>query len=291
MTAPQAAFSAGTLTDHQFDLLCDIAQSEAGLMISPTKRQMIESRLSRHMRSLNCVDIDAYLKDVVDDTGGMIKNELISVLTTNVSSFFREAHHFDLFERALMPKLLQRARSGGKVRIWSAGCSSGQEPYSLAMLLLSKIPDIQTLDVKILGTDIDLKILARARTATYSQDEINTLPDARRKKFTRTSNADSPSFEVARQVRDLVTIRPLNLLRSWPMAGQFDAIFCRNVLIYFDLHTQVSLWPRFHTALEDDGYLFLGHSERIQDCETFGFTPAGVTTYRKTHRSGDPSNS
>lgn len=251
-------------------------------MVSEAKRQMIESRISRHMRNLCRSDFDGYLKDLASDTSGTIKNDLISVLTTNVSSFFRESHHFEIFERDLLPGLLKKARSNGNIRIWSAGCSSGQEPYSLAMMLLDKIPDIQSFDVKILGTDIDLKILNRARAALYSKEEATSLPEDLRKKFMRTPIDGGTSFEVGSAAKNLVTIRPLNLLREWPMSRKFDAIFCRNVLIYFDLKTQKSLWPRFHAALEDEGHLFLGHSERIQKCATHGFKAAGVTTYQKT---------
>lgn len=291
MTSQQTSIAAGNLTDRQFSLLCEIAQTEAGLMVSQSKRQMIESRLSRHMRNLQHSDIETYLKDVVSDTGGALKNDLISVLTTNVSSFFRENHHFEIFERELLPAFLDKARSNGKMRIWSAGCSSGQEPYSIAMMLLKSVPDLHSMDVKILATDIDLQILGRARTARYSETEANTLPELERKTFLHPSTDDPGSYELDPIVKKLVSIKPLNLLRQWPMSKPFDAIFCRNVLIYFDHQTQISLWPRFHTALKDDGLLFIGHSERIQDCETFGFKPAGVTTYQKSHHAGGSYNS
>jgi len=285
------ARAAGDLTDRQFNLLCEIAQTEAGLMISNSKRQMIQSRLTRHLRDLHCTDIDEYLNNVLSDLVGSIKNDLISVLTTNVSKFFRENHHFETFERDLLPNMLKKARAGGKVRIWSAGCSSGQEPYSIAMTLLNKVPDLSSLDIKVLGTDIDRKIIGRARKAKYSEDEANTLTYSDRNAFLeRLGDADN-AYRVSNQVRELVAIRPLNLLRDWPMKGAFDAIFCRNVLIYFDIETQTSLWPRFHAALHNDGYLFLGHSERIQKSETFGFYPCGVTTYHKNHQTSGQRSS
>ncbi|MBT8458309.1 MAG: protein-glutamate O-methyltransferase [Boseongicola sp.] len=291
MGSQEANFFAGSLSDRQFSLLRDIAQSEAGIMVSDSKRQMIESRLSRHMRGLKRTDIDIYLKEVVADTDGVVKNDLISVLTTNVSSFFRENHHFEIFENDLFPKLLNKARSNGKIRIWSAGCSSGQEPYSIAMMLLEKVSDIHAMDVKILATDIDHRILARARAGKYSSSEADTLAKDHRQKFLRRSEEDCNSFEITDAVKSLVSIRPLNLLRPWPMSRKFDAIFCRNVLIYFDLQTQVSLWPRFYDTLEDDGYLFLGHSERIQESETYGFKPVGVTTYQKSNHQPGGSRS
>ncbi len=277
------------LSDQQFKELSTIAFAEAGLMISDSKRQMIQSRLTRHLREICCDSLDDYFESIKKDSNRTIKNELISVLTTNVSSFFRERHHFDTFEKKLLPGLLERARSGSKVRIWSAGCSSGQEPYSLAMVLLSRVPDIHTLDIKILGTDIDLKILNRACDATYSNEETSSLPNDMRSKFMVAASQPEQGATVAKSARDLVTLRPLNLLRPWPMKQKFDAIFCRNVLIYFDNPTQKDLWPRFHDALARDGVLFLGHSERIQSPEAMGFVASGVTTYRKTIPSSSPA--
>ena len=286
MTMAQTTSPAAELTDQQFALLCDIAKGEAGLMISSSKRQMIQSRLARHLRKLRRTDIETYLQDIAADKTGSLTSGLISVLTTNVSSFFREKHHFEIFERDLLPGMLAKARAGGKVRIWSAGCSSGQEPYSIAMMLLKRVPDIASLDVKVLGTDIDHEIIARARSALYSDDEAGTLPDADRKMFMEISSESTPRNKVVGRATDLVSIRPLNLFQKWPMKHQFDAVFCRNVLIYFDAATQQSLWPRFGAALHDDGYLFLGHSERIQDSEKFGFFPCGVTTYHKNRQHG-----
>lgn len=281
MTTTQMAPNMPELTQRQFDLLCDIAKTQAGLMISSSKRQMIQSRLTRHLRELRRTDLDAFLKDTLAEKTGPLTDGLISVLTTNVSSFFRERHHFESLERDLLPKMLKKARAGGKVRIWSAGCSSGQEPYSIAIILLKRVPDIATLDFKILGTDIDQKIIARARTALYSDSEANTLPDADRKLFLETSGNATHGNKIISRATDMVSIRPLNLLQDWPMKRRFDAIFCRNVLIYFDAATQKTLWPRFHAVLDESGYLFLGHSERIQDSESFGFFPCGVTTYKK----------
>jgi len=282
----QATSPAPDLTDHQFALLCDIAKTEAGLMISSSKRQMIQSRLARHLRKLRRSDIDVYLKDIESDKTGSLTGGLISVLTTNVSSFFREKHHFEIFERELLPNMIVKARSGGKVRIWSAGCSSGQEPYSIAMMLIKRVPDIASLDFKILGTDIDHEIIARAREGLYSDDEANTLPDVDRKMFMERSPQSPRGNKIVTRASGLVSIRPLNLLQKWPMKQQFDAIFCRNVLIYFDAETQQSLWPRFCAALHDDGYLFLGHSERIQNSKSYGFSPCGVTTYHKNRQHG-----
>ena len=271
-----------TLSDAQFAELSKFAFSEAGLIISESKRQMIQSRLIRHMREINCENLNTYIGAVKSDRSGKTSNDLISVLTTNVSSFFREKHHFDILEEKLLPRILKKARQGEKVRIWSAGCSSGQEPYSLAMLLLSKVPDIESLNMKILATDIDQRILDKARRAVYSNDEIGSVPAGLRKRYVEKSPSDTDQYLVSNTVKNLVTLRPLNLLREWPMKRRFDAIFCRNVLIYFDGQTQNSLWPRFNAALDPQGYLFLGHSERIQNAEKIGFTPTGVTTYQKT---------
>ena len=275
-TRPGAAIS-----DAQFKTLSEIAFSEAGLMISDSKRQMIQSRITRHLRDIRCDDLEHYLREIQSDKDGNLTRDLISVLTTNVSSFFRERHHFDMLRDDVLPGLVKRARSGHKIRIWSAGCSSGQEPYSIAMLLLNCLPDIQNLDFKILGTDIDRKILDRAHRASYSPDEMVSLPSDMSRKYLISTQDPKAPYEISGVVRNMVTLRPLNLLRPWPMKSTFDAIFCRNVLIYFDAETQNDLWPRFHAALGERGTLFLGHSERIQSPEKVGFSPCGVTTYTK----------
>lgn len=248
-------------------------------MIPESKRMMVQSRMARHLRQINFSSASEYLDLLEGPKGADERQHLISVLTTNVSSFFREIHHFDFFADAVLPGLITKAKSGGPIRIWSAGCSSGQEPYSIAMQVLSLWSEAKSYDLKILATDIDRKIVARARTGQFSASELGSLP----KSYSRWIVPDRKSnmAQVHGEIRSLVSFKELNLLSDWPMRGKFDAIFCRNVVIYFDHDTQRQLWPRFRNALTDGGHLFLGHSERLGHEEAEFFESCSVTTYRK----------
>lgn len=273
------------MSESAFAAISDLAKAEAGLILPPGKATMVQSRLRKRLKLVGLSDLDAYSRFVCSDEGVAERRFMISALTTNVSHFFREAHHFTILTKEALPPLIERARSGARVRIWSAGCSSGQEPYSIAMSLLNAAPDIGQRDVLILGSDIDPNILAVAEKARYSAQQIAGIPpDYHSTYLTRCAEPDT--FEIAPPVRRLVRFRELNLLGPWPMKGHFDVIFCRNVVIYFDLPTQSSLWPRFRQALAPDGWFFLGHSERISDSAEGLFSSAGQTAYRPASSAG-----
>ncbi|MDJ1007083.1 MAG: protein-glutamate O-methyltransferase CheR [Paracoccaceae bacterium] len=270
--------------DDQWDMpqdvftgLAALAHSEAGLLIPASKRALVQSRVARRLRALGLTSFRDYLGVVQSEDGADERRNMVSVLTTNVSSFFREKHHFDTLA-AMAPELAAKARAGGRVRIWSAGCSSGQEAYSVAMTLLDADPDIGKRDARILASDIDPAILEIARRAEFDATQAAGVPTALQTRYFEQAEGDVQ--RVAAPVRALVTFRELNLLQPWPMKGRFDAIFCRNVVIYFDEATQLALWPRFRALLADGGLLFVGHSERVPEPDRFGFEPAGVTTYR-----------
>jgi chemotaxis protein methyltransferase CheR len=210
--------------------------------------------------------------------------ELISLLTTNVTSFFREAHHFRALRSEILPGLVARARRGERIRLWSAGCSTGQEPVSIAIELLDLCPEAPRLDVRILATDIDRHVLDEARSGVYSAAQMTGIaaPTLQRH-FEATGDAAAPEgFRTVAAIRDLISFRPLNLIRTWPMQGPYQVIFCRNVLIYFGPETQRTLFAGFARLLERDGHLFLGHSERVERPSDLGLEPAGTTTYRRT---------
>lgn len=264
-----------------FRRIAEIALEEAGLSIPDGKIALVQSRLSRRMRAIGIAAFDQYVALVSRPENREERRELVSVLTTNVSSFFRERHHFDVFAASVLPPLADRlTRRGGPVRIWSAGCSSGQEPYSIAMECLRAIPDAAERDLLILATDIDPAILKRAAAGRYSETEMAGVPQADRDRFFL-RDRDDAQFTVSDALRRLIRFRELNLHGAWPMRGRFDAIFCRNVVIYFDEAHQARLWPRFHASLMPGGLLFLGHSERIHPLEGSGFSGVGVTAYRK----------
>ena len=266
------------LSRAQFARVAAIARAEAGLCLTEGKRPMISSRLARRLKETGHGDFASYLAFL--ETGGAQdeRRKLVTALTTNVSHFFREAHHFGILETEVLPPLIERARAGGRVRIWSAGCSTGQEPFSIAMIVLSAFPDAGRHDIRILASDIDEAVLDTARRGTYAERLLQDVGDALRRRFF-TSEGDD--FTVRDSLRGLVTFRRLNLIGAWPIKGRFDAIFCRNVVIYFDAATQAALWPRFHRLLEPGGVLFVGHSERLDPESAQEFVSAGVTAWRR----------
>lgn len=267
------------ISDADFERLGRLAGKLAGLTIPENKRSMVQSRIARRLRKLGRQDVSEYLDLIESNNSREERDAFISVMTTNVSSFLREKHHFDALEQKVLPELLAAAQNGQRVRFWSAGCSSGQEPYTLAMLILRLDPQAASHDIQILATDIDHEILARARAGLYDARDIEIFSDADQQAFFNRP-ADNDRVEVSEDVKRLVTFRHLNLNGPWPMKGKFDAILCRNVVIYFDGSTQAALWPRFRDLLTPGGWLFLGHSERIANPSALGFRINGVTTYR-----------
>ena len=269
-----------TLDPGMFRRVANIAERVAGLSIPDAKRSMVQSRLNRRLKATGRSGFSAYLDFVESKQGSEELRHMISALTTNVSHFFRENHHFELFNQQILPDLLDRAKRGERVRIWSAGCSTGQEPYSIAMALLTAEPAIAKHDVKILATDIDHNVLSVAHRAIYDQRLLEGIPAESAHAFLD-DGPEPGQRQIRQKVRNLVVFRHLNLIEPWPMQGQFQTIFCRNVLIYFSEATQKLLWPRLHDALASGGWLFLGHSERIQKPEEEGFSSVGVTSYRR----------
>lgn len=269
-----------TFSDKEFDAIADIAQREFGLHLEKSKKQLVYSRLSKRLRSLGVSNFFDYLDHLSSTEGQAEKKAFISALTTNVTHFFREKHHFDMLHDTVFPSLKKRALSGERLRIWSAGCSAGQEPFSLAFTLLSAFPEAPKYDIKILATDIDEEILSRAVNAQYPMDQLSQIPPEMAKKFT-TADDGNLSFSVRSEVRDLISFRQLNLIENWPIKGSFDVIMCRNVAIYFANITQQSIWERFVGALKPNGYLMIGHSERVSGPATNALETCGITTYRK----------
>ncbi|MEM7751827.1 MAG: protein-glutamate O-methyltransferase CheR [Pseudomonadota bacterium] len=262
-----------TLSDSDFRQIAGLAAGEAGLAIPESKKSLVQSRVARRMRALGFKECKDYLATL---NGNEAETQhLISALTTNVSSFFRETHHFEHIRDAVL-----KDAPKGRLRFWSAGCSNGQEPYSLAIEVLKAIPDAARHDVLILASDIDRNVLAKAERGIYSASEIDGIPKQDRASFLQ--ELPDGTHQVIEAIRNLVRFRQLNLnAGSWPMKGPFDAIFCRNVVIYFNDDTQAALWPRFRAMLKPNGLLMLGHSERLHPIEGSGFEAVGVTTYRK----------
>lgn len=276
-------------SDADFRAIAKLAQDRFGLSLAESKKPLVYSRLSRRLKLRQVQNFSDYLSLLDRAEEEEERLELISALTTNVTSFFREKHHFDTLEQALDDGLSDRIKSGGRTRIWSAGCSSGQEPYSIAMTVLGKVPDAARKDMRILATDIDPKIVQKARHGVYSAEEASGIPAPLRAKWLSAADADGRTYGVSEGLKSLITFNELNLMNEWPFRGPFDAIFCRNVAIYFDPDTQKRLWQRFSAMLSPGGLLFIGHSERVSGPAMQGLTGVGITSYRKARNDAQPS--
>ncbi len=267
------------LSPSEFARIADIARRVAGLSLSPAKNAMISVRIARRLRATGQPDFAGYVAFLESRAGSDELRMLISALTTNVSHFFREEHHFRTLEDDLASRLVPAARSGRRVRIWSAGCATGQEPYSIAIAVLRRFPDAASHDLRILATDIDETALARAIAGRFTRRQLEGVPEPDIRRHFR--NVHGEEMEAGADLRALIRFRPLNLIGDWPFQGVFDVVFCRNVVIYFDTATQAALWPRLHRVLAPGGLLFIGHSERLDPATAQGFDSIGVTSYRR----------
>ena len=269
-------------TEGDFRKIAAMVHGDAGIALHETKATLVYSRLAKRLRALGLASFQDYCALVAGADGVDERQRMLAALTTNVTRFFREPHHFDHLRDKVLGPLLSGARAGRKVRLWSAACSSGQEPYSMAMTLLSLAPDAAGLDIKILATDIDPNMVAEARIGVYAEGLMAGVSEEHRRRWTAPAAGRPGYVQVAEAARALVTFNELNLIGDWPMRSQFAAIFCRNVAIYFDDDTQARLWSRFAPLLPVGGVLYIGHSERIAGPAAAHFAPDGITTYRLT---------
>ena len=262
-------------TDFQF--LQKLIYEQTGIVIGDHKREMIFRRISRRMRDLDIEDISYYCSILRDNKSIDEMNNFINAVTTNLTSFFRENHHFEFLKDDFLRGF---SRSGKKrLRIWSSACSTGEEPYSIAISLKEALGDnIKRLDAKILATDLDTQVIQTAKAGIYEKDRLKDLNTNIKSQWFSTNN--DIQFKVDEQLKSLITFNKLNLLGPWPISGKFDVIFCRNVLIYFDKPTQEKLVNRFYDVLEDGGILMLGHSESVLKGSNV-FTNKGKTIYQK----------
>lgn len=271
------------MTRADFDFIADLALQTAGLQITPDKFSMVSGRLRRRVREIGIASVSSYC-DLLRDSGEHQEHsELISLLTTNVTGFYREIHHFESLRNNIFPFLAKKLTTSPRVRIWSAGCATGEEPYTIAIEVLENCPEAIRRDLKILATDIDMTSLQKAALGEYSAEALQNVPDALVSKYfhPERETQDGYNFSVKQELRELISFKPLNLMDHWPFRGQFDIIFCRNVVIYFSSETQSRLWPRFAKVLKDQGTLFVGHSERIDSKSLSLMKPTGITEYTK----------
>jgi chemotaxis protein methyltransferase CheR len=268
------------LTADDFRQIAEILHDHAGIQLTETKAALVYARLAKRLRALGLENFREYCAYVVRSDGLDERQRMVAALTTNVTKFFREAHHFEHLKRTVLPGLLEQARRGNPVRIWSAGCSNGQEAYSAALVILSMMPDAGRHDIRILASDIDPNMIAEGKAGVYPDAALTDVPADLRKRWLQRAVGGEGLWQVADEARNLVAFRELNLFAKWPMAKKFDVIFCRNVVIYFDKEKQASLWTRFSEALKPDGWLYIGHSERVSGPSVDNFASDGITTWR-----------
>jgi len=267
-------------TYRDFSQIADIVQSDAGIALSDVKAPLVYSRLVRRLRALGVESFHQYCTLVARNEEGE-REEMIAALTTNITRFFRENHHFEHFRNRVLPDLIPRARKGARLRFWSAGCSSGEEPYSLALSILALLPEAASFDIRILATDINRNVLEAAKIGLYGATALAPVePDVRDRFFIPSGQEGGTTmWRAGPELRAMVAFRELNLIADWPMHQRYQAIFCRNVAIYFESSIRAAFWDRFASLLAPNGVLYIGHSERITTSK-HRFKAEGNTTYR-----------
>lgn len=274
------------LSNREFTLLRDLVHAHAGIFLGPHKKELLKARLLRRLRRLDCATfMDYYVRLRDHDPRGEERIHFVNALTTNVTEFFREEHHFRFIQGQWLPDLRAERRTAGKrrLRIWSAGCSTGEEPYSIAIAIRESLGPVANLwDVRILASDIDSDALHRAAEGIYPEERLCRVPAAlHRRYFLRGTGANEGNICVRPELKEWIKFRRLSLFEEpWPIYTRFDAIFCRNVIIYFDRPDQQRVLTRLSDFLTDSGLLFLGHSEGVHGLN-HGLEPRGPTIFRR----------
>ena len=260
-------------TDSDFSKIRTLIHRRAGIALGEQKRQMVYSRLSRRLRELGVPEFSSYLALLEARPDGDEWQAFINSLTTNLTSFFREAHHFPVLADFV------RQRRNQPIEIWCAAASTGEEPYSIAMTLIETMGERASGMARVIATDIDTAVLAKASAGVFSQEQARLSPERLKRFFNKGTGSNAGKVRVRPEVAALVKFSPLNLLdRAWPVKEPVDAIFCRNVMIYFDKPTQKAVLERLALLLKPGGLLFAGHSENAS-LVSQAFRPLGQTVY------------
>jgi chemotaxis protein methyltransferase CheR len=266
-------------TDSEFKRLRELVHARTGIALSDAKRELVYGRLARRLRRLKLASFAEYCQ-LVERPGSDEIQELTNAITTNLTSFFREGYHFEQLAATALPQLESWRAATRRLRLWSAGCSTGEEPYSLAVVLRECLAHLANWDIKLLATDIDSKVVETAAQGVYPAERFTGV-SAERVRNWFPQLLERPGFCAASaQLKSLITFKQLNLLDAWPMRGPFDIIFCRNVVIYFDKATQRKLFDRMADMQEPGGWLFIGHSENLHNV-TQRYKLVGRTVYRR----------
>ena len=267
-------------SDEDFEALRVLVREVTGIALSDQKRELVYGRLARRLRALSLRTFREYREILATDSDEVV--QFCNAITTNLTAFFREPHHFEHMREEVLKPLALKPPARRRYRIWSAACSTGEEPYTIAMTVLEAMGDLRGWDLRILATDLDSDVLGKASRGVYLEDRLRTLSAERRRRFfSPAPGAKEPSFVVTPALRQLITFKQLNLMHPFPMKGPFDAIVCRNVLIYFDKETQRDLVSRFARLQRPGDLLYLGHSESLFKVSS-DYTLISRTIYRRS---------
>lgn len=264
------------ISTQSLQVISQIAYDVSGIFLSEKKENLIFSRLNKRLRENNLSNFDEYCILIQSNPDERLR--MIASLTTNVTAFYRERHHFQYLSKLIKNKFIDRIKDGEELRIWSAACSSGEEAYSAAMTVSDVLIPLAVAKIKILGTDIDNGMLGRSREGVYSIEEKNSIP---LEIFNKFCIEKENQFTFKKDILEKLRFKSLNLIAEWPFESKFHAIFCRNVAIYFDKMTREKLWLRLAQRLHVGGELYIGHSERISNPDMLSLRPFGLNSYKK----------
>jgi len=267
-----------TFTDNDFQQVKKIVYDFAGIDLNESKKNLVYNRLAKRIRFLEQDSFTTYLT-YVKQVGEAEFVHMINAITTNLTFFFRENHHFEFLANTAIPQVIANNQSSKKIRIWSAGCSTGEEPYSIAIVLKEVVPP--GWDAKVIATDLDSNVVATGKAGVYKIDRLKGVSEPRKKRwFLKGTGANEGMVKVKKELQDIIDFGQLNLMDEWPLRDSIDIIFCRNVVIYFDKPTQSRLFNRYAEKLPMGGHLFIGHSESLYKvCDRFKLL--GKTIYER----------
>lgn len=272
------------LSNQDFKHFQALVYEKCGINLHEGKKELVRARLSKRLRQIGINSFSAYYRKLQDDDSGDELVQMLDAISTNLTSFFREAKHFKFLETTVLPQFADRLKNNPreKLNIWSAGCSSGEEPYSLAICLLEHFGAGIADRLYIRATDISTRVLSKAEAGVYDESSVAALPrPLLRKYFQKGQGNWEGRVRVKAAVRNLIDFKRFNLMAPFPGTPVFQIIFCRNVMIYFDKETQERLANKYYQSLEQDGYLFIGHSESLMRVE-HPFKYIQPTIYKKT---------
>ena len=267
-------------TESMFEQIRELVKHHTGIVLSDGKQDMVYGRLTRRLRALDLSEFDSYLTLIKREDEQELTH-LVNAITTNLTSFFREERHFEYLKNTVFPSLVEKNAATQKIRIWSAGCSTGEEPYSIAMVVREFFEDYDGWDVKVVATDLDSNVIEKGKAGVYDIGRVDGLSLEYKKRWMKRGKGDQSNLvKMKSELQNLITFKQLNLLHGWPIKGPIDIIFCRNVVIYFDKETQRNLFDRYADVLSSDGHIFIGHSENMFNvCDRF--ESLGNTIYQR----------